>query len=74
MDRLPRRKPSTLYTAAFSYDCNYDYVIIISGTNLHCSHLAALSASGADILQVRDVAMATNFGTTLVANGSDETQ
>ena len=45
--RLRRRKPSTLYRAAFSYDCNYDYIIIISGTNLHCSHLAALSASGA---------------------------
>ena len=45
--RLRRRKPSTLYRAAFSYDCSYDYVIIISGTNLHCSHLAALSASGA---------------------------
>jgi len=45
--RLRHRKPSTLYRGAFSYDCNYDYVIIISGTNLHCSHLAAPSASGA---------------------------
>ena len=41
--RLRRRNPSTLYRAAFSYDCNYDYVIIISVTSLHCSHLAALS-------------------------------
>jgi len=59
--RLRRRKRSTLYRAAFSYDCNYDYVIIISGTNLHCSHLTALSASGASECAASEYIMCTVY-------------